>query len=725
MYDEHQPDDRDITLISIWHTLLRRRVIVVVVMLLALIAGILLALQPRQYVATGSLQIRTGSADMYKVQVSQLTGGPDSDDRIESEIAILQSKTLYTKVAEDLHLAANPAVVGRSANANASMQDPYVQAKVIAAMRKMIQVQRTPKTSIITIDCLSTSPILASEIVNTLMNEYIERIYTTRFGSTQRAAKFLAQQLEDLKNQVLGDQQQLVDLQGKLGVIGFDDTHNLVTAQLEDLARANQQANIERITAEARYRILQDEKPDLVDGGPAMLSSNLQSTAGSLLQTLRSTRAQVATQYANVTEQFGPNYPEAKRLKAQLAEASAEVTAEEQRVLEQAKVSFEAAQRNQRMTNDALNQQRDQAFLKRNDMVSYQLLLHDYQSSRTLYEGLMQRLREAGVTSGLESSEIELIDLATLPVSPTGHGPPGLLAICLGIGLALAFAAAMLLQSLDSSVHSADELETYLHLPLLSLLPSFLAVPAVPRASRTNGKSTVVGTSLEVLREPQSHFTEGIRLLRTSLLLSRADARPRKMLFTSSVSGEGKSTVSSNEACMLALNGARVLLIDADLRRPSQHTRFGVSNRSGLSTILTGNGDLDSLVISFEDVPTFFLLTSGPLPPSPGDLLSSKAMQRLVEEAAEQYDFVLIDTPPSLAISDSVLLAEVVDTVVLVVRSGVANKKMVNRTVRTLKRLNANLAGFVFNGVDKSSADYYEYRQFDDAYSKGKVEDGA
>ena len=707
-------NESDISVVSIWRTLLRRRSIVLAILLLSVIAGIVLALQPRKYVASGSLQVRTGSADRYKVQVSQLTGAGDSDDRIESEIAILQSKALFTKVAEDLHLASNPAIAGKNAVPNASMQDPHVQARVITAMRRMIMVQRTPKTQIISIDCSSTSPLLSSQIVNTLMNEYIERIFTTRFGSTQRAAKFLAAQLEDLKNQVLNDQQQLVDLQGKLGVIGFDDTHNLVTSQLEDLARANQQANIERITAEARYRILQDEKLDLVDGGPGLLSTNMQ-TAGSLLQTLRSTRAQVATQYANVTEQFGPNYPEAKRLKAQLAEATAQVAAEESRVLEQAKVSYDAALRNQHMTNDALSRQRDQAFGKRNDMVAYQLLLHDYQSNRTLYEGLMQRLREAGVTSGLESSEVETIDLATLPVTPTGYGPYEFLAICFAIGLVTAVFAALLVQSLDTSVNSADELEKFLRLPLLAILPSFSVDPG---RAPVKPARTPAGQALEVLRAPQSHFSEGVRLLRTSLLLSRAEARPRLILFTSSMAGEGKSTVSSNEACLLAQNGARVLLIDADLRRPSQHTRFSLPNKTGLSTYLSGSGDLRNFISPVAGVPTLFVLPSGPLPPSPGELLGSRPMQRLLDEAAEKYDFVIIDTPPSLTIADSALLADRVDAIVLVVRAGVANKKMVLRTRNTLLRVHGNLSGFVFNGLDKSSSEYYEYKQYDNAYAR-------
>lgn len=716
--DVEGEDESDISLISLWRILLRRRVLVCVVLVLALVVGVVLALQPRKYVATGSLQVRSGAANRYKVEVSQLTGGGDSDDRIESEIAILQSKTLYTKVAEELHLAASPAFAGKFASQQASMQNPQVQEKVIESMRRMILVERTPKTQIITIDCTSTSPLLSAQIVNTLMNEYIERIYTTRFGSTQKAAKFLAQQLQDLKNQVLSDQQQLVDLQAKLGVLGFDDTHNLVTTQLEDLAKASQQAAIERITAEARYRILQDEKPDLVDGGPAMLSTAPQSATGSLLQTLRSTRAQAATEYANIAEQFGPNYPETRRLKAQLAEATAQVNAEQARILEQAKLGYEAALSNQRMTTAALDQQRQQASLKRNDMVSYQLLLHDYQSSRTLYEGLMQRLREAGVTSGLESSEIELIDLATLPVTPTGHGPAGFLLICLAIGLVTALFLALLLQSLDTSIHNADELEKALRLPLLAVLPSFIFVAGKKLAGPQPAGGAASVQPLEVVRSPQSHFSEGIRLLRTSLLLSRAGSRPRRLLFTSAMAGEGKSTVSANEACMLAQNGARVLLIDADLRRPSQHARFGVTNQAGLSTVLTGAGRLSELVQPNSAVPSLHLLPSGPLPPSPGELLSSEAMQRLLAEATEVYDFVVLDTPPSLTITDAALLSHSVDTIVLVVRSGVANRKMVLRMKKTLERMNANISGFVFNGVDRSSADYYEYMQYDNAYAE-------
>ncbi len=708
----------DISLISIWRVLLRRRAVVFGVLFCALLAGLYIAHRKRVYIATGSLQVRSGSSNRFRFGASGLGGGDlDLDDRIESEVSVLESKSLYLKVADQLHLAADPAIVGKAASRHASLADPLVQARVLGALERMIKIERIPKTETITISCTTTSPLLSTQIVSTLMNQYVERIFDTQFSSTQRASQFLSTQLNDLKNQVLTDQQKLVDLQGKLGVIGFDDTHNLVTSQLEDLARANEQADIARITAEARYRILQEERPDLVEGGPPLLLPTAQPTAGSLLQTLRGSEAQLRTQYANVSEQFGQNYPETKRLKAELAEAAAAVQKEQARVLEQAKISFDAAANNKRMTQSALSQAEGEALGKRNDMVQYEILLHDYQSSRTLYEGLMQRLREAGVVSGLESAEIELIDLPVLPVTPSGYGPPLLIAISLALGLVVAFILAMLVEAADTSVHSVDELERYLGLPSFAVLPRFDRKGSDTR--RPKGPVDGNAPPLEVVQAPLSSFAEGIRLLRSGMLLTRAQQAPRSFLFTSAMPREGKSTVAGNVACVLAQNGARVLLIDADLRRPTLGTLFALSNRKGLSTVLTAAGSLEDCAQKLPALPTLRVLTSGPAVPSPGLLLGSDAMRSLLKKAHEEFDFIVLDTAPGLAIADASTLAASVDTVLLVVRDGVANRKMVRRAATQLLRVGAQLEGFVFNGMTKHSVEYYEYKGRDGYYDFG------
>ena len=355
---DEQPE-REMSVSYVLDILRRRRKIVLWVMALSFCAGLILALRPRTYLASGMLQIRPGAANVYKSQANEAPPDSDSDDRIESEVLILQSKTLLLAVADELHLSAEPSIVGKSGKGNTSASDPAVQAKVVAALSKMVKIRRNPKTQIISVEATARTPILASSIVSTLMNQYIHRIFETRLSSTKHASVFLTAQLDDLKKQVLEDQQKLVDLQKKLGVSGFDDSHNLETAQLEDLAKANQEANIERIVSEARYRILREEDPSLVEGGPTMLAPSTQA-ASSLLQTLRSSQAQIGSRYASVSEQFGPNYPEAKQLKAQLADATREVAKEESRIVEQAKMSFDAARQNQTMTSKALAHQKDQ-----------------------------------------------------------------------------------------------------------------------------------------------------------------------------------------------------------------------------------------------------------------------------------------------------------------------------------------------------------------------------
>ena len=705
----HDPDEaNEISLVSVWQMLLKRKGLILSILALSFLIGILLALQPRKYTAESSLQIRPGSANMYRTQVSEALGGGDTDDRIESEVTILQSKTLLSHVAEQLHLQTDRQFAGKYASATASLSNPRVEAEVVGRMRKTIRVERTPKTEILTISCTSSDPLKASEIVNTLVNAYVEHTFQSRFGSTQRASKFLTGQLDDLKNQVLNDQKQLVSLQSQLGVVGFDDSHNLITTQLEDLARAEGVANLARITAEARYRILQDARPDLIEGGPGMLAG-ANSAGSSLLQSLRGNRAQLATQYASVSEQFGPNYPETRRLKAELDEAEKQTQREETRILEEARIAFEAAQRNQTMTTAALTHGEDAAFGKRTAMVNYQILLHEYQANRTLYEGLLQRLREAGVISGLESGDIEVVDLASVPVDPIGFNRASLLGLSLLLGIVFAIVLALIVESLDTSIHSTEELERIIGLPVLAVLPS-IATTASRRA--VSGEVTAAQTdNFEVLRVPQAPFSEGVRILRSSVLLSKAGRRPQLILVTSSLPGEGKSTLSANLACVLTQGNTHVLLIDADMRRHSQHRRFGLSNTLGFSSVLTGRATLEQAIQPSGVLEGLSVLTSGPLPPSPGDLLSSEAMRRTVEESRSRFDFILIDTPPSLTISDASILSELADIVVLVVRDGVSNKKIVRRTLELLQRAGGTVPGFVFNGVNQRSSEYYEYGQ--------------
>jgi polysaccharide biosynthesis transport protein len=354
------------------------------------------------------------------------------------------------------------------------------------------------------------------------------------------------------------------------------------------------------------------------------------------------------------------------------------------------------------MTSKALAHQKDGVFKKRNDMVAYQVLLHDFQASRALYEGLVQRLREAGVLSGIESGDVELVDLPTLPITPTGFGPLPLMVITLALGAVLAFITAMFLESFDSSFHSVGALERYMRLPALAVIPelpsaaqrsAFSRVFKRPWTART---ATAPPGHLDSLDFPTASFDESIRMLHTRLLQDEATVSSKTVLFTSATRGEGVSTVSANVACVLAQSGRAVLLVDANLRHPSHHLRFGLPNDRGFSNLVTGSGTLDELVRAVPDRPNLFLLLAGPRLGNPGQLLAAADLRGLFALSAYAYDFIVVDAPPALGLADVGLLLSFASAVVVVVREGVATAPMMGEVKRSLMGLGASLRGVAF-----------------------------
>jgi polysaccharide biosynthesis transport protein len=703
----------EVTLLGVWRILRKRRNLVGIATALGLGAGIFLSCLPSKYLAIGSIQVRPGSADMYKVDPQKLLEGTDSDDKIESEVAILQSRTLYSQLIDQLDLVHNPIFVKQAGRVAPSATEVEVRSDIITRLQSMIKVERTPKTEILTISCKSPSPVLSAKIVNTLVNDYIEWIFKTRFTSTQRVSGWLTGQLDDLKKQVEKNQDELVELQGRLGVVGFDQTHNLITASLEDSAKANGEANIERIVAEARYRTLASTKPELIEGGPPMLAppGATQNLQGSLLQNLRNSLAQLASQYAQLKAQYGPNYPDVKQAKAQLGEIEQAVNAEQTRVLNESEVAYAAAKKNQDMTAAAFSRQKADAFRSRDDMVKYQILTHEYEANRTLYEGLLERLREAGIVSGLESSEVDVVDMADVPTKPYGLSRFAVIFISVFFGLALGSGSALVAESLDLTVHNIDDLEAYIKIPALAVLPDYELDPVKRKKSspRNGVDENRLLARIEVLAEPRSQFAEGIRTLRTSILLSHANRLPKVLLFTSAMPSEGKSTVSSNTACVFAQHGAKVLLIDADLRRPTQCSRFGLPSKLGLSNYLVGSATIEEITFRIPDVPNLYVIPSGPVPPSASLLVGSDSMTELIRSQAKAFDYVLLDSPPTMSISDSTVVGNLSDVIILVVRDGVSTKKTVLRARNLLHRSGTSCPGFVFNGVDAKSSEYYDY----------------
>jgi succinoglycan biosynthesis transport protein ExoP len=699
----------DTTLSETLIMLRKRRLVLIVCVLLGTGYGLFKALtQVPVYEAFAEIEIRNGSSDEFKLTPGSIFGD-DPQRKLLTEEAVIESDSLLARVARDLNLANNPKFYGSKTplKQHQSMENPVVRQGVVALLLAGMHVSQVPKTNLLRIAYTGLDAQLSADIVNKVVIDYKENSYESRYASSETVRQFLSAQLDDLKQEVETSQAQMLDLQKRLGVLGFDATHNQIATSLDDLAKAAAQAKLERILAESRYRLLNNMDPNTIEG--ASLDTVPGGQGLTALGTLRTSLANARAEYARLTapgmEGLGPNHPLVVAAKSQMDQLTKEVQDEENRQLTQARSAYLLAKANEDQTDAALEQQKADAYKLRDDLVDLTIRQREYESNRTLYEGLQQRLKTAGVDAGLESTEIDIIDPAEAPLEPQLRSTTTIVLTYFMIGLVGGLALAFLMESLDTGLRSIAEIESVTELPSLAI---------VPRAKRSTPEQlasmTTVERNINVLTQPKSQFTEAFRSLRTALLLSSTTGRePKLILCTSATPSEGKTTVASNLAVILAQRGTRVLLIDADLRRPNIHHRFGLNGKLGLSTVLSGQTTLEESVQSVAEVPGLDILASGPVPPFPTEMLSSQTMTDLLHRTAGIYSFVVLDSPPILSVTDGVLLSRQVDSVVMVVRHGKSSKHVVRRGRDLLVRSGAPMSGIVLNAVDLNAPEYYGY----------------
>ena len=703
----------DTTLSEALITLRKRRWALVFAGLLGLAYGIYKAeSQPQLFEAYGRIEVRSGSSNEYRVGAVPGYGG-DTSSKMLTEIEILKSDTLLLKVAREMDLSNNATFLEQKGPVpHTSLDSPDVRQNTVHALQSNLHVALVPKTDIIRISYSSLSAKLSADIVNKVISTYIQRSYETRFDSSQKVATWLSSTLDDLKQQVETSQEQMMDMERRLGILGFDPAHNQISTSLDDLSRAAGSAKLARIIAESRYRVLSGMDPNSIEG-------SIETTPGTAPGELSGLRAQLATAragYAQLEATLGPNHPQSKAAKAQMDELTKEIDTEQNRLLLQAKENYVIARANEDQTTAALETQKTDAYKLRDELVEYTLRKREFEANRTLYDSLRERLRTAGVQAGLESLEIDVVDQAVPPANPVLKPQSTIILTSVVFSLLGGIVVAFLLESLDTGMRSIAEIEGITELPSLAI---------VPRGRRTSAEQastlTTAQRNIGVLTQPKSQFTEAFRSLRTSLLLSTTGHPPKIIVLTSATPSEGKTTAASNLAAILAQRDTRVLLIDGDLRRPNVHHRFGMNGKIGLTTVLTGATTLEETVQVVPEIPNLDILPSGPIPPFPAEMLSSDAMGALLRRCRDLYSYVVIDSPPILSVTDGVILSRQADAVVLVVRHGKSSKHVVRRARDLLLRSGAPITGIVLNAVDLNSPEYYGYYGYS-GYSYSSVD---
>jgi capsular exopolysaccharide synthesis family protein len=593
---------------------------------------------------------------------------------------------------------------------------------ILGAFLGRLVVKRVPNSRLIEVQFEAEDPQLAAQIVNGHLHNYVEENFRSKYDATTQASNWLSAELEELRIKVEKSEDARIAYQRENQIWQIDEKEDITSQKLGDLSKAVTEAQTDVAQKEALYRMAISGN---VDALPAARNNDVVST-------LLKRKSELDEQHAEALDQYGPNFPKVLRLAAQQKEVEESLANARKTMVESVEEEFNTARSHVELLQEALDKQKAEANDLAEKLVQYHILQHDAESNKQLYDGLLQKLKEAGITAGLRSSNIRVVDPALAPSSPSRPQKARNILLAILVGLVGGVGLALFREYLDNTVKSPDDIESLTGLPSLAVVPSLPGLRTshsrFSRLARQAAPQSASGPRVELLSyiQPKSQISEAFRALRTSLLLSQADHPPQVILVTSALPREGKTTAAVNLAVTLAQLGDRTLLMDSDLRKPGirRALNLTIGKEMGLSSYLAGVSTLDEVIIPHPTINNLAALTTGPVPPSPADLLSSHRMREAIVELRHRFKFIVIDSPPVMAATDAVILSALTDGVLLVVRSGETPKEAFTRTRDLLAAVKCRLLGVVLNAVDSSAPDYYySYRYYPYAYGYGYGED--
>lgn len=729
-----EKDERTANLRAYWKIIEKRRWTIALV-LAAVFTVVLIATvkQKPVYEAKALLEIEQANPNIVSVQ-ELFQSANTTDDYRETQYKILQSDSVARDVIRQLHLDQdsefNPGKAQRVQNGNVEAgpdvmelpRDAKHEQAVLARFEERLNVSPVQRGALVRVSFDSSDPQLAARAVNTLAESYIQENLETHWQATQKASAWMASQLVGLKAKLEKSEDDLQHYAQENGLLYLESDkgqpEDIVDERLRQLQDELTQVQADRYQKESVYK--------LAEGGdygalPGVFDNKL-------TQDLTDRLADLERQQAELAPEFKAGYPKMEEVQSQIQRTKQLLTQERAEATRHIGDEFFAAVRREVLVNQAFNEQRAQANVVAAKSVQYSILRREVDTNKQLYDGLLQRLKEAGVSAGLKASNIRVVDAAVPPTSPVKPRVALNLVLGLVLGLAGGVTLAFVQERVDNTLKSADDIENFLRMPALGAIPSRRDI-----ANRRSGHSRAPqerdaaarsdGQLVTFEREPKngwvrvdakslerSEVCEAFRGLRTSVLLSSAGRPPRSLAFISAEGSEGKTTICSNLGITLAQLGKRVLIIDGDMRRPKIHDFFHIRDGAGLVNYLAGDEGWRDLVRATGSNGLDCLIC-GPVPPNPSELLSSERMQALVQEAMAEYNFVLLDSPPLLDVADGRILTTLVEGSVLVVKGGVTARERVRRAQICAVEVGARLIGAVLNDMDLRH-DGYGYNGF-------------
>jgi capsular exopolysaccharide synthesis family protein len=690
-----------------WEILRKRRGTVFAVALLTTISVTIVVFRMKPvYRATARMEVQAETPPLQTLNELSLSAATDAAF-LQTQVDLLQNNNLAWQTIQELGLAPGQpdlSAEGQGGPANTATSLAAAQSSLIRAFRKHLHVELLNESRLVEVSFESVDPSLAARVANALVKNYVESNFRSKYETTRQASAWMEQQLDELKAKVEKSQQALVDYERENSVADVGDKENIVQQRLADLSKQLTEAQTDRANKESVSDSVRSNKAEA-----AIIAND------ALLAQLDSKYAELHTEYAAATSQYGPNFYKVKELRNQINEVESLMDRERKRIIERIGSDYRTAVRREQILSQEVARQKGEVEKLNQLLIQYTILKGEFETNQQLYNELLKRLKDATVSVSLRAANVRLADQALVPSTPISPNRRMDIAAGLLVGLILGVTLAFIRESLDRTMKTAEDIEREIAVPTLAVIP--LGTASRGRYGRYFARQTrkAAGNgnlALTVLHAPGSEMAESFRVLRTSILLSSAPHPPQVLLVTSAQPSEGKTCTSINLALGLAQRGSRVLIVDSDLRKPGVLRALGLPDGegSGLSTFLTGGQGIEEALRPFEAVPNMWVLPAGPIPPNPAELVSSPAMEGLVRYLRQRFDHIVLDSPPLLLVTDGILLSTLADGVVLVVESGATSRGALNRVRRILDRAGANTLGAVLNKLDARVDGYYSSR---------------
>lgn len=715
--NEYQFEEQEfqIDIKDYWRVILKRKYLIIGIILTVMSITIIRTLtMPRLYTSEAQIQIESDRIRIVEDITTQ--SRVTRDEFYNTQLKLLLSKSLFRDVAERLsesdliQLGYEPGTFAEKTGVE--------KVKIVAGKLSddCCSISPVRDTQLVNIQYTVLNPELAAKLANFHAEEFIEGNIRKKYETTAAASAFITDQIQTLQQQIQIDEQTLQKYIKQQEIIKAPNQETITLSNLQKLNNALMDAVTERIAKESRYQMVINAQPDTLD----------EVQNDSLIQRLKAEFSELDNQYELMSQRFQPDWPELQRIKADMEQTSKRMDTEirkvASRVITTAHLEYENATSKELEFRKRLEEQRNRAQDQEDLFTKYNSLRMKIDNKKKIMAELLMKESETEVSArlkGLKTSNIWTVETAEPYLSPSSPRPKRNLLIGLMIGFVISIGFAFFLEYLDNTVKSADEVERYLNLPFLGFIPSLTQGNIIHSARLLNGGSNgnnnasvpvSISNTLDFISfsKPKSVISESYKTIRTSILLSSDTFNVCKILVTSSQPKEGKSTTAINLAITLTQLDKKVVIIDADMRNPRIHKSFNLDNTSGLSDFLKDTLDPSQLIKRCE-IPNLGVITSGHRPTNPSELLSSKKMVELLDKLSSNFDHVVIDSPPILAVTDALIISKMVDSTVIIVHGGVTSREAVVAARDRMHAINAHIQGVVINNVDTSKNSYYYY----------------